>query len=91
MHVVADVARAEVRGFDRDGQAVVGGVGHSVVGGRHLEGLAKYSSNLARDAEDALAVGTVGGDGNVKDVIVETDNFLDRGAGDGILGRSSRP
>ena len=85
--IVADVARAEVRGLDGDGQTVVGGVGDGIVGGGHLEGLAQHGGNFAGDAEDALAIGTVGGDGDVKNVIIQTDNFLNGGAGNGILGQ----
>ena len=41
---------------------------HLIVGGGHLEGLAQHGGNFAGDAEDALAIGTVGGDGDVKNV-----------------------
>ena len=85
--IVADVARAEVRGFNGDGQAVIGSVGDGVVGGGHLEGLAQHGGNLAGNAQDALAIGAVGGDGDVKDVIVQADDLLNGGAGDGILGQ----
>ena len=35
----------------------------------------------------ALAIGTVGGDGDVKNVIIQADNFLNGSAGNGILGQ----
>ena len=53
--------------------------------GRHLQGLVQHSGDLAGNAEHALAVGTVGRDGDIKDVVVKADNFLNRRARDGVL------
>ena len=82
-----DVARAEVRRFHRDGKARVGGVGLGVVGGRHLQGLAQHGGHLPRDAQHALAVGAVGRDGDIEDVVIQPHHLLDGGAGDGVLGQ----
>src|SRR5699024_5274066 len=37
--------------------------------------------------QHTLAVGTVGGNGNIKDIIVQAHHLLDGGAGNGILGQ----
>ena len=86
-HIVADIARAEVGRFHGNVQARVLIIACGVIGSGHFEGLIQHGSNLAGDAENALAVRTVGGDGDVKDVIVQSDHLLNGGAGDGIFGQ----
>ena len=41
--------------------------------------------NLARNAEHTLAVGAVGRDGNIKNVVVKADDLLNGRAGDSVL------
>ena len=87
VHVVADIPRAEIRRFHRDGKARVGGVGLGIVQGGHLQGLVQHGGHFPGDAQDALAVGTVGGDGDIKDIVVQPHHLLDGRAGDGVLGQ----
>ena len=83
--IMANVARAEILGLDADGQARIHIVADRVVGGGHLEGLVQHCCNLARNAEHTLAVGAVGRDGNIKNVVVKADDLLNRRAGDSVL------
>ena len=84
---MSDVARAQVGRFHGDGQARLGGLADGVVGRGHLQRLAQGGSHLARDAQNALAVGAVGGDGDIKDIVVKPHNVLNGGAGYGVLGQ----
>ena len=84
---MSDVARAKVGRFHGDGQARLGGFADGVVRCGHLQRLAQHGGNLTRNAQNALAVGAVGGDGNIKNVIVKPHNILDGGAGYGVLGQ----
>ena len=84
-HIVADVARAEILRLNADGEARLGVSADGVVGGGHFERLFQHSCNLAGNAQHALAVGAVGSDGDVKDIIVESHNLLNRRAGNGVL------
>ena len=86
-HIVADVARAEVGRFHRDVQARVLIVAGGVIGGGHFQGLVQCRRDFPGNAQNALAVGTVGGDGDVKNIVVQPHNRLDGGAGDGVLGQ----
>ena len=83
--IMANVARAEILGLDADGQARIHIVADRVVGGGHLEGLVQHCCNLARNAEHTLAVGAVGRDGNIKNVVVKADDLLNGRAGDSVL------
>ena len=87
VHIVADVARAQVRGLHSDGQARLGGLADGVVRCGHLQRLAQHGGNLTRNAQNALAVGAVGGDGDIKDIVVKPHNVLNGGAGYGVLGQ----
>ena len=86
-HIVAQVARAQVRCFHRNAQARVLVIAHGVIGGRHFQGLVQHSGNFACNAQNALAVGTVGGDGDIKDIIIQPNNLLNGGSGHGIFGQ----
>ena len=61
-----------------------------VVHGGHVQRLAEDGGHLAGDAQHRLAVGTVCGDGDVKDVVIQTHHGGDVGAGDGVLGQDEQ-
>ena len=84
-YIVADIARAEILRLNADGEARLGVIADGVVGGGHFERLFQNSCNLAGNAQHALAIGAVGGDRDVKDIIVESHNLLNRRAGNGVL------
>ena len=86
VNIMSDVARAKVGRFHGDGQARLGGFADGVVRCGHLQRLAQHGGNLTRNAQNALAVGAVGGDGNIKDIIVKPHNVLNGSAGYGVLG-----
>ena len=84
-YIVADIARAEILRLNADGEARFGVIADGVVGGGHFERLFQHGCNLAGNAQHALAVGAVGSDRDVKDIIVESHNLLNRRAGNGVL------
>ena len=88
--VVCHVAGAEVGGFHLHAHRRVGVADGLVVHGRHMQGLAEDGGHLAGDAQHRLAVGAVGGDGDVEDVVVQTHHGGDVGAGDGVLGQDEQ-
>ena len=84
-HAVGDVARAQIGREHRNAHPfrsgrLPRGVGQIERGERLFE----HGRHFARDAVDALAVGPVGGDGDVEDVIVQPHDLFDVGA-DGDL------
>ena len=87
VNIMTDVARAKVGRFHGDGQARLGGFADGVVRCGHLQRLAQHGGNLTRNAQNALAVGAVGGDGNIKNIIIQPHNILNGGAGYGVLGQ----
>ena len=76
LHEVPHIARAEGRLLHLDGDLHVrlcrrvGKIGH-------FEGLFEDGGDFARDAEDALAVGAVGGDGDIEEIVVDADDRAD--------------
>ena len=88
--IVCHVAGAEVGGLHLHAHRRVGVADGLVVHGRHMQGLAEDGGHLAGDAQHRLAVGAVGGDGDVEDVVVQTHHGGDVGAGDGVLGQDEQ-
>ena len=88
--VVCHVAGAEVRSLHLHTDRLVGVADGVVVHGGHVQRLAEDSGHLAGDAQHGLAVGTVCGDGDVEDVVIQTHHRGDVGAGDGILGQDEQ-
>ena len=88
--VVCHVAGAEVRSLHLHADRLVSVADGVVVHGGHVQGLAEDSGHLAGDAQHGLAVGTVCGDGDVEDVVIQTHHRGDVGAGDGVLGQDEQ-
>ena len=88
--VVCHVAGAEVRSLHLHADRLVGVADGVVVHGGHVQRLAEDSGHLAGDAQHRLAVGTVCGDGDVEDVVIQTHHRGDVGAGDGVLGQDEQ-
>ena len=53
-------------------------------------GLPRIAATSRGDAQHRLAVGTVCGDGDVEDVVIQTHHRGDVGAGDGVLGQDEQ-
>ena len=88
--IVCHVAGAQLRCLHLDGDGSVRLADSLVVHGWHVQGLAQNSSHLAGNAQNGLAVRTVGGDRDIKDVVVQTHHRGDVGAGDRILGQDEQ-
>ena len=89
-HIVCHVARAQVRSFHLDGDRLVGVADGLVVHGGHVQRLVQDGGHLAGNADDGLAVRAVGGDGDIKDVVIQTHHRGNVGAGDGVLGQDQQ-
>ena len=75
-HVMPHIAGAERGLFHRDGNADVRRF-RGIVGRGRAERLFEDRGDFARDPEHALAVGAVGGDGDVEQPIVQPDDGAD--------------
>ena len=89
-HIVCHVAGAQVRSLHLDGDGRIRLADSLVVHGGHVQGLAEDGGHLAGDAQHRLAVGTICGDGDVEDVVIQTHHRGDVGAGDGVLGQDEQ-
>ena len=89
-HIVRHIAGAQLRCFHLDGDGLVGVADCLVVHGRHVQGLAQNCRHLAGNAQNGLAVRAVGGDGDIKDVVVQTHHRGDIGARDRIFGQDEQ-
>ena len=89
-HIVCHVAGAQLRCLHLDGDGSVRLADGLVVHGGHVQGLAQNRSHLAGDAQNRLAVRAVGGDGDIKDVVIQTHHGGDVGAGDRVLGQDEQ-
>ena len=91
---VADVVRhitgAQVRGLHLDGDGSIRLADSLVIHGGHMQGLAQNGSDLAGNAQHGLAIRAVCGDGDIEDIVIQTDNGCDVGAGNGILGQDEQ-
>ena len=76
LHEMPHIARAEGRLLHLDGDLHVR-LSRRIGKGGHLEGLFEHGSDFARDAEDALAVGAVGGDGDIEEIVIDADDGAD--------------
>ena len=83
--IVCLIARAEIRCFDRDLEAVETGSIRLVINSGHFERLAECGRNLTRNAENAHAVRAVCGDRNIIHPVVKPGDFLDIGADGSII------
>ena len=88
--VVGHIAGAEVRGFHLDGNGLVGVADGLVIHGGHVQGLAEDGRDLAGDAQNGLAVRAVGGDGDIEDIVIQTDHGGDIGAGHAVFGQDEQ-
>ena len=88
--IVCHVAGAQLRCLHLDGDGSVRLADSLVVHGGHVQGLAQNRSHLAGNAQNGLAVRAVGGDRDIKDVVVQTHHGGDVGAGDRILGQNEQ-
>ena len=88
--IVADIAGAQLGRINSDVEIVQLDVRLGVVQSGHLEGLFKHSGDLARDAEDALAVGAVSCDGDVEEPVVQAQNGLYVRADLSVIGQDQK-
>ena len=89
-HIVCHVAGAQIRSLHLDGDGRIRFADSLVVHGGHVQGLAQNGSHLAGDAQNGLAVRAVGGDGDIKDIVIQTHHGSNVGAGDRILGQNEQ-
>ena len=85
-NVVSDIAGAKIGSLNGHVEIKICTV-LDVVKGGHLELLAQNCRNLAGDTDNALAVGTVCGNSNVKNVVIKTENGLYVGAQGCVCGK----
>ena len=83
--IMCRIARAEIRRFDRDLEAVQLCAVGLVIDCRHFQRLAQCGRDLACDAEHGHAVRAVRGDRNIEHPVIQPDNRLDIRADRGIL------
>ena len=76
IYIVSHVARAQFGSVHGNGEAFLLYLMLGVIQSRHLALLAQDSSYFSSDTVDALAVGTVSGDGNVKHPVIQTQDGL---------------
>ena len=74
--IVADIAGAQLGCLYSNIEVIQLDICLCIVESGHLEGLLKDSGDLARDAEDALAVGAVRSDSDVEEPIVKAKDRL---------------
>ena len=88
--IVCHVAGAQVGGLHLHGDGGIGVANGLVIHGGHVQGLAEDGRDLPRDAQNGLAVRAVGGDGDIEDVVIQTDHRCDVGAGDAVFGQDEQ-
>ena len=88
--IVCHVAGAQLRCLHLDGDGSVRLADSLVVHGGHVQGHAQNSSHLAGNTQNGLAVRAVGGDRDIKDVVIQTHHRGNVGAGDRILGQDEQ-
>ena len=76
LHEVPHIARAKGRLLYFNGDLDVR-LRRRIGKGGQFEGLFEDGGDFARDAEDALAVGAVGGDGDIEEIVVDADDRAD--------------
>ena len=89
-HIVCHVAGAQVRSLHLDGDGRIRLADGLVVHCGHVQGLAQNGSHLTGNTQNRLAVRAVGGDGDIKDIVVQTHHGSNVGAGDRILGQNEQ-
>jgi len=89
-HIVCHIAGAQVRCLHLDGDGRIRLTDGLVVHGGHVQGLAQNGSHLTGNAQNRLAVRAVGGDGDIKDIVIQTHHGGNIGAGDRVLGQNEQ-
>ena len=85
VHILADEARAEIRSFHGNVEAGLFHLRRMIFDGRHLHRFSEARRHLAGHSEDALAVRTVRGDGDIEDPVVQAGDGLHIRAGLRVL------
>ena len=88
--IVCHVAGAQVGSLHLHGDGGIGIADGLVIHGGHVQGLAEDGRDLPCDAQNGLAVRAVGGDGDIEDVVIQTDHRCDVGAGDAVFGQDEQ-
>ena len=83
---MSGVAGADVLSFNRYLEILLN-IGLGVIKSRCLKRLLKYSRNFSCKTEDALAIGTVSGDGYVENPVIKSENRLNIASGNSIVGK----
>ena len=86
-HIVPQIPGAKLRRLHPDAQAGIDIGALRIIRGGHVQGLIQRGSHLPGDAQNRLAVRPVGGDGDIKEIIVQPRDLADVRAGDGIPGQ----
>ena len=81
----------KLRRLHPDAQIRVGIFALRIIRGRHVQGLVQSGGHLPGDAQNRLAVRPVGGDGDIKEIIVQPRDLADVRAGDGVCGQIQQP